>query len=466
MNFLSRKFRIQLITLILMGAMLITPTSTFAASPKSQTQWFQQNAHEVKSLTSEDYRDLAFLKPLLKNKTVVSLGENFHRVAEYSSAKTRLIKYLHEELGFDVIAFESGMGDAAAVYENRDKLNPESMMAASLFPIWHSQETLELFKYIKEQGQGPHPLYLAGFDMQFNSYYLTQVIAEALAKIDMDKAKAFAKMDKTAIDDHYKVLNSYGAFTSNNPAFTNEIKQIFDQYEPQYTEILTFVQKNRQALTSMYPDNPHKTDFIIRSLKDRINFLKMPLQEGVEGSYSFRDRLMLDNLEWQMKNVFPGKKVILWAHNDHLSKNTSKILAKEDGKWVNSFTSIGELLHHKLKDKLYVVGLYMNQGAASTISTSKPFTISPMPKGSLENLFMSSGYKNAFVDLSSQKKMNKYNSWMWRPILAAEDGMTAEIVRPNAMKFIPKEQYDGILVINKVKAPTPIDYSLVSLFNP
>lgn len=465
MNFLPRKYRIQLITLIIMGAMLLTPGSTFAAQPNSQTQWFQQNTHELKSLTSEDYRDLAFLKPLLKGKTVVSLGENFHRVADYSSAKTRLIKYLHEELGYDVIAFESGMGDAAAVYENRDKLNPESMMAASLFPIWHSQETLELFKYIKEQGHGPHPLYLAGFDMQFNSFYLTQTMAEALGRLDTDKAAAFAKLDQAAITDLYKVLNSYGDVSDGSPAFTRDIKKVVEQYEPQYKVFLTFVQKNRQALTSLYPDSPHKVNYMIRSLKDRINFLNMPLQEGTAGSYSFRDKLMLDNLEWQMKNVYPGKKVILWAHNDHLAKNTSRILAKEDGKWVNSFTSIGELLHQKLKDRLYVVGLYMNQGAASTITTNKPFTINPMPKGSLENLIMSSGYKNAFVDLSSQKKRNKYNSWMFRPILAAEDGMTSEIVRPGAMKFIPKEQYDGILVINKVKAPTPIDYSLVSLFN-
>lgn len=115
---------------------------------------------------------------------------------------------------------------------------------------------------------------------------------------------------------------------------------------------------------------------------------------------------------------------------------------------------MGELLNKRLGNKEYVMGLYMNRGNATTITTRKPFTIDPMPKGSLENLIMQSGYKNTFVDLSKQKKPNKKNDWMFKPIYAAEDGMTSEIIRPMSMEFIPKEQYDGIIVIDKVNAPT------------
>lgn len=79
-----------------------------------------------------------------------------------------------------------------------------------------------------------------------------------------------------------------------------------------------------------------------------------------------------------------------------------------------------------------------------------------MPKGSLENLMMQSGYKNVFIDLSKHSTPNKNNAWMFKPIYAAEDGMTSEIIRPMSMKFVPKEQYDGIIVIDKVKTPTPI----------
>lgn len=32
--------------------------------------------------------------------------------------------------------------------------------------------------------------------------------------------------------------------------------------------------------------------------------------------------------------------------------------------------------------------------------------------------------------------------------------MTSEIIEPMAMRFVPKEQYDGIIVFDKVKEPT------------
>lgn len=134
---------------------------------------------------------MAFLKPILKDKTVVSLGENFHRVAEYSSMKTRLIKYLHEELGFDVIAFESGLGDSFMTYENAGTLSSKEMMERSIFPVWHSKETVALFDYIKQQRSKGKPLYLAGYDMQFTSAYLTQWIAEWIAEVDPQRGRDY-----------------------------------------------------------------------------------------------------------------------------------------------------------------------------------------------------------------------------------------------------------------------------------
>ncbi|MEK4360170.1 erythromycin esterase family protein [Paenibacillus sp. FSL M7-1455] len=411
------------------------------------------NIREIKSLTSEDYKDLAFLKPILKDKTVVSLGENFHRVAEYSSMKTRLIKYLHEELGFDVIAFESGLGDSFMTYENAGTLSSKEMMERSIFPVWHSKETLALFDYIKQQRSKGKPLYLAGYDMQFTSAYLTQWIAEWIAEVDPQRGRDYFQFELQAMTDYYKVINEYGLDNGNTPKAKQEIQKVKDQYEPQYKALIQFIKENKKQLAAAYPENPRIVDVAVKTLEDRIKFIEMGLYDTKE-SYEFRDRIMADNVEWLTKVMYPGKKVILWAHNDHLAKNTSKMSVKEQGKWINSFTSMGELLHKKLKDKEYVIGLYMNSGRASTITTQQIFQIKPMPKGSLEQLMMGSGYKIAFADLSKHQTPNKNNAWMFKPIYAAEDGMTSEIIEPMAMRFVPKEQYDGIIVFDKVKEPT------------
>lgn len=442
------KLLTRIITMGMGISLLFTSTNVLAASPKYSLQ--KNSFKEIKSLTSEDYSDLAFLKPILKDKTVVSLGENFHRVAEYSSMKTRLIKYLHEELGFDVIAFESGIGETAAVNENEGILTPKEMMERSLPDIWQSKETLGLFDYIKQQRQTNRPLYLAGYDMQFTTGYITQFISEWISKVNKEYGKQYFDFEMQAMTDLFVAMNKYGMW---DPQLKEESKKVKDQYEPKYKELIQFMNDNRVQLAAMYPNNPHMVDIAIKALEGQISFMEM-FQYDTKGSYEFRDKIMADNVEWLTKVAYPGKKVILWAHNDHLAKNTSQIRTMENGKWINDFTSMGELLNKKLGDKEYVMGLYMNRGNATTITTRKPFTIDPMPKGSLENLIIQSGYENTFVDLSKQKKPNKKNDWMFKPIYAAEDGMTAEIIRPMSMEFIPKEQYDGIIVIDKVNAPT------------
>lgn len=435
--------------------LLLSPINVSAAGQQETgiNTGFQDNFREIKSATSEDYTDLEFLKPLLKDKTVVSLGENFHRVAEYSSMKTRLIKYLHEELDFDVVMFESGLGDSFMVYENADILPAKGMMEGSIFPIWHSKETLELFDYIKQQKSTENPLYLAGYDMQFTSGYLTQFIAGWIAKVDEQQGKDYFDFEMQAITDFYTVINEYGLDFDNNPQAKQEIQKVLNKYEPKYRALIQFIQENKEQLAAAFPQNAKMVDIALKTLEDRISFIKMGLY-GTKESYEFRDRIMADNVEWLMQVMYPGKKVILWAHNDHLAKNTSGMMTKEQDKWIHSFTSMGELLHKKLRDKGYVIGFYMNSGRASTITTQQLFDIKPMPKGSLEQIVMGSGYKIAFADLSQHKTPDKSNSWMFRMNYAAEDGMTSEIIAPNAMRFIPREQYDGIIVFDQVKEPT------------
>lgn len=112
------------------------------------------------------------------------------------------------------------------------------------------------------------------------------------------------------------------------------------------------------------------------------------------------------------------------------------------------------MMHEKLQEDMYVIGLYMNEGQASEISTGQSFDISPMPRGSLEYTLMKSGFRNTYIDLSEAKNATGAAAWLSRPVFAAEDGMVDEVIHPMSMNFIPAEQYDGILLIDKVKSPT------------
>ena len=70
--------------------------------------WLQSHAHPL-ALEAENFDDLEFLRPLMEGKRIVQLGENTHGVREYNLLKARIVRFLHQELGYEVLAFESAL---------------------------------------------------------------------------------------------------------------------------------------------------------------------------------------------------------------------------------------------------------------------------------------------------------------------------------------------------------------------
>ena len=58
--------------------------------------------------------------------------------------------------------------------------------------------------------------------------------------------------------------------------------------------------------------------------------------------------------------------------------------------------------------------------------------------------------------MTAHKQKDAFNAWMFEPIFASEDGLTAEVISSNVIRFVPKEQFDGIIVVDQVSAPTPL----------
>ena len=128
--------------------------------------WVRANARPIRSLGARDYSDLAFLGPLLHGKRIVQLGESGHGVREFNLAKVRLIQFLHDSLGYDVIAFESSLYTCARVGRTAARATPDELMRWCIFQVWHTDEVLALFDYVIATQRTPRPLVLSGFDVQ------------------------------------------------------------------------------------------------------------------------------------------------------------------------------------------------------------------------------------------------------------------------------------------------------------
>src|SRR5690606_16881383 len=90
-----------------------------------------------------DFSKLAFLKSELEHADIVLLGEPSHS-SKYYDIKIQLVKYLHEHLNFDVLAFESGLYQMETANSNiKNGESIDSSFENSLFPIWTSKEEFQ-----------------------------------------------------------------------------------------------------------------------------------------------------------------------------------------------------------------------------------------------------------------------------------------------------------------------------------
>src|SRR5690349_6407715 len=144
---------------LLTDAELLPSVDSLAPTePDARVAWVKGAAHPIRSLTYDgDFSDLRFLATALQGKRLVQLGESGHGVSEFSLAKLRLIKYLHEELGYDVIAFESSLFACWDADARAESLGANGLLVSCPFTVWHVAEVLPLFEYVESTKKTARP---------------------------------------------------------------------------------------------------------------------------------------------------------------------------------------------------------------------------------------------------------------------------------------------------------------------
>ena len=87
------------------------------AQDPEQVRWVAGHSLAVRSIdpADEDFSDLMPLVQVIGKARVVQLGEATHGDGSTFLAKGRLVRFLHQVMGFDVLAWESGIFDVRRV---------------------------------------------------------------------------------------------------------------------------------------------------------------------------------------------------------------------------------------------------------------------------------------------------------------------------------------------------------------
>lgn len=396
----------------------------------------QPETASSKKIPSNKFEDLAMLKPLLHDKRIVFLGESSHGVAQFNLAKTRLIQFLHQEMGYNVLAFESGLGDVMNAQGKIDKQAALQTMKDAIFGVWWTKETLPLFEYAKTTQATEKPLVLAGFDIQQQGAFTNGDWLQnpQLAQQFSDAEKQLAEWSSS------KDLKGY---QKEKTAIINVYKQVKAQ-----------VQTKEKELQKAYPNELQIVKLMERTLADRIRladeYVELTIQSTIEmeqnkyesflTTMEWRDQAMMENLLWLAEEVYPTEKFIVWAHNDHIRKAQSDVMGSP-----YPVKLMGERLPDIYKKYSYVLGLYMTSGETAN-NMGETIPVLPPIKGSIEDIVSSANQPYTFIDLRNRQN-ERGNSWMFEPRLSYSWGVIQE-------SLVPRDQYDGILLIDKVNKPT------------
>jgi erythromycin esterase len=334
----------------------------------------------VKSINpgDEDFSDLAKLKEALVRDSVqiVMLGEQTHGDGTTFLAKTRLIKFLHQQMGFDVLAFESGLYDCTRAWDSILVTgNYDKHIKKAVFPMWvNTAESKHLIDYLQSSLGTESKLELTGFDSQITGYQNCMPLLDEfweISGIDLTQKEKNLLVKIACLDN--------GLILYKDNAKYQECIMLMDKINGQFDSLMS---KNPSVTTNLgfwkNVISGVKTSFIStyyykHEVKQNIDPLKM----------NARDIQMGENLKWLKENKYQNRKIIVWGHNMHLLRNMkSSEIPGGANDMLRSKTSMGDVVHESFGNKMYTIIFTGFEGEYADFLSGKGLTNIPAPSDS------------------------------------------------------------------------------------
>lgn len=422
------------------------------------SEWVKDNSQGIALNDTSYYEDLQFLGDILREKRIVLLGESGHGVAEYTMLKSRIIRYLHEELDFDILAFEANSADAFAADYFGSYSNVDSTIYNSISTLWHVEEIVPLFRYINATHTTDDPLLVQGVDItQSNgSYAFSKFLYYLIQPIDPLYAEEIRHKDSLFSAEGVRKYTIGETYTTDEK---ESFKKLRENRFKDYTHLKEYIQVNRDQFSEV---SNREIEAALFYLQSRLNFIhwidrdssymasitKGTRYIGVPMNKLFsvyRDYQMAQNLEFLSKTLFPDKKIIVWAQNAHIKK------------WPLRMAY--ELNEHA---PTYTIALFCYSGEGDStfgqaFDGSHPDSmvykfITPQDPLSIAQLLHPSGHEITLIDMENQIK-SEGNSWMFDMAKAHDwDGSGLE-----ELENI-RNVWDALILVNKTRTPKYLEY--------
>ncbi|MUJ39240.1 erythromycin esterase [Aliivibrio fischeri] len=389
--------------------------------------------HQPLASTNMNYgnSDLTSFIEAVDGYDLVGLGETSHQGSKAFSFRSRMIKGLHEEGDLDLIAFEAGLYDGLAAWQNY-LTGKQTLLDAVTGPdanymFMHrlSAEMAGLFNYINDLDQQSTPLILAGYEARITSDPGCSVMFDELH--DYLSTNGLNESNLTLIKDLApKMMCPWYANSEYNQSEHNQLYAALN-----ILEMTLESQKRRENVEAYDPLNPRNfknyASFWLQIAKSLKAFSLTRINDE---DLSYSDYQSADNVRWLREEWFDiSGQTVVFGHNIHATSYQGSVIDATHDRYPDVSTySVMQLTH---------TGYLAPYVPDSSTWDDNPERIQ-RAMGTLNHSLYASGYSDTFIDLNSQ---SEEQAKMFNSIQRVK----IEFGTPTTV--VPSKIMDGILFI-------------------
>lgn len=425
------------------------PTAAVPASAPeptaAQLAWLATRSTPLRSVAvATGDSDLVAFDRIIGSARMVALGESTHGTREFFQLKHRLLAHLVERHDFDVFAIEANQRAVESLnryVQHGDGTARQAMR--SLFAVWNTEEVLALVEWVRA-----HNLANPGRKVRFIGYDMQD------HRLPIDSLLAYARRHDpglveriTALTARYRAEGGYAT-----PHLPEDVRTAWAR---QADSLVREVTGRREAWLG---EARSRADTIAAEWAAHdAELYRQAARLNETLNSPDRDSLMAANLDWAARTLYPGSRIVVWAHDVHVSRGGDRQRS------FNAGAQMGAHLEHSFHHDYRAFSLLTTRGAyrATRSFTDHAMIAAPAfeaPASSVESVLARLPRPQDALGILIDLRVDEHDpdgAWLWAPRPIRHIGYAAYDYGFDLTAVMPLE-FHGVFLIDVTSPSRPV----------